>query len=79
MTRNMTILHFYTEICHLWAHAACCSEEISLKSKVNVFHKSVKYSYFWSFSGYAEENKMFWKLNFTAHMMIFHQLEPSVG
>ena len=53
--------------------------EISFKSKIIILYKSIKYSYFWSFSGYEEENKMFWKLNFTAHMMIFHQLEPSVG
>ena len=53
--------------------------EISFKSKIIILYKSIKYSYFWSFSGYGEENKMFWKLNFTANMMIFHQLEPSVG
>ena len=29
--------------------------------------KSVKYSYFWSFSEFGEENKMCLELNFTAH------------
>ena len=53
--------------------------EISFKSKIIILYKRIKYSYFWSFSGYGEENKMFWKLNFTAHMMIYHQLELSVG
>ena len=31
------------------------------------FYKSVKYSYFCSFSDLGEENKMCLKLNFTAH------------
>ena len=31
------------------------------------FYKSVKYSYFWSFSEFGEENKMCLNLNFTAH------------
>ena len=31
------------------------------------FYKSVKYSYFWSFLEFGEENKMCLKLNFTAH------------
>jgi hypothetical protein len=65
MTRNMSILHFYTKICHFLTLAACCSDEISLKSKNIELHKSIKYSYFWSFSEFVEENKMFLKLNFT--------------
>ena len=52
--------------------------EISFKSKIITLYKSIKYSYFWSFSGYGEENKMFWKLNFTANMMIFHQYMYSI-
>ena len=45
--------------------AACCSEENSHKSKDIMLNKSIKYSYFWSFSHFGEENKKCLKLNFT--------------
>ena len=49
----------------LFDRAACCSEENSHKSKDIMLHKSIKYSYFWSFSDFGEENKKCLKLNFT--------------
>ena len=49
----------------LFDWAACCSEENSHKSKNIMLHKSIKYSYFWSFSDFGEENKKCQKLNFT--------------
>ena len=48
----------------LFDRAACCSEENSHKSKDIMLHKSIKYSYFWSFSDFGEENKKCLKLNF---------------
>ena len=44
-----------------------------------MLYKSVKYSYFWSFSDFGEENKMCWKLIFTTHKILYHRLENLVG
>ena len=42
------------------------SEQHAALSKSDIFlSKSVKYSYFWSFSDFGEENKKCLKLNFT--------------
>ena len=49
----------------LFDRAACYSEENSHKSKDIMLHKSIKYSYFWAFSDFGEENKKCLKLNFT--------------
>ena len=52
-------------MCHFWSETACCSEEISFKSRNNVLHKIRKYPYFCSLLEVGEENKKFLKLNFT--------------
>ena len=49
----------------LFDRAACCSEENFHKSKDIMLYKSIKYSHFWSFSDFGEENKKCLKLNFT--------------
>ena len=49
----------------LFDRAACCSEKNSHKSMDIMLHKSIKYSYFWSFSDFDEEKKKCLKLNLT--------------
>ena len=44
-----------------------------------MLYKSVKYSYFWSFSDFGEENKVGLKLIFTTRKILYHRLEYLVG
>ena len=70
MTRNMAILHFCMVQYSLISYKSLQSSMLHM-SKSEVFvSKRVKYSYFWSFSEYGEENKKFLELNSTGRGVI---------
>ena len=79
----MTILHFYMIQYSLIFHKSLQSSMLHM-SKGEVFvSKSVKYSYFWSFSENGEENKKFLKFNSTGPHELSTNMEcikaPSTG
>ena len=69
MTRNMSIFHVYRGIYHYKSKQMIRNMSV-FHFYMGVYpHKSGKYSYFWSFLDFGEENKKFLKLNSTGPLI----------